>query len=61
MQQAVNGFFLAPGLKYSFTPEISINASMEIPLYSFVNNTQLTPTSRFTFGLYFKINKKGIL
>ena len=53
--------FFVPGLKYSFNPELSINASMEIPLYSFVNNTQLTPTSRFTLGLYFKINKKGIL
>jgi hypothetical protein len=50
--------FLIPGLKYSINPELSINASMEIPLYSFVNNTQLTPTNRFTVGLYFKIYKK---
>lgn len=50
--------FLIPGLKYSFSPELSINASLEIPLYSFVNNTQLTPTNRFTVGLYFKIYKK---
>ena len=53
--------FLVPGLKYSFNPDIAFNASMEIPLYSFVNNTQLTPTSRFTLGVYFKINKKGVL
>ncbi len=53
--------FLVPGLKYSFSPDLSVNASVEIPLYSFVNNTQLTPTSRFTLGVYFKIAKKGFL
>ena len=53
--------FLIPGLKYSFNPAMSMNFSMEIPVYSFVNNTQLTPTSRFTIGIYYKINKKGIL
>lgn len=50
--------FLQPGLKYSFSPELSVNASVEIPIYSFVNNTQLTPTSRFTVGVYYKLNKK---
>jgi len=49
--------FLIPGLKYSITPGIAANFSMEIPLYSFVNNTQLTPTNRFTIGLYYKIYK----
>jgi hypothetical protein len=53
--------FLVPGLKYSISPNLAVNASVEIPLYSFVNNTQLTPTSRITLGVYFKITKKGFL
>jgi hypothetical protein len=50
--------FLMPGLKYSFNPDISISGTMEIPLYSFVNNTQLTPTNRFSIGVYFKLYNK---
>ena len=50
--------FLMPGLKYSFNPDISISAIVELPLYSFVNNTQLTPTKRFTVGIYYKLSKK---
>ena len=53
--------FLIPGLRYSFNQNMALNISMEIPLYSFVNNTQLTPTSRFTVGIYYKLNKKGLL
>jgi hypothetical protein len=49
--------FMMPGLKYSITSDISINVIMEFPLYSFVNETQLTPTKRFTAGIYYKINK----
>ena len=51
--------FLIPGLKYSLTPQMSLNASLELPLYSFVNNTQLTPTSRFTIGIYYKLLKRN--
>ena len=50
--------FLRPGLKYSFNSDISVNAIWEIPIYSFVNNTQLTPTNRFTVGVYYKLYKK---
>jgi len=53
--------FLMPGMKFSFNPTMSVNVSMEIPLYSFVNNTQLTPTKRFTLGLYYKIYKNNLL
>jgi hypothetical protein len=53
--------FFMPGLKFSFNPYMSVNLSMEIPIYSFVNNTQLTPTRRFTLGLYYKINKNKLI
>jgi hypothetical protein len=51
-------FFLTPGLKYSINSNFSLNASMELPLYSFVNNTQLTPTNRFLLAVYYKLLKE---
>jgi len=51
--------FLLPGLTYNVSQAMLVNFTMEIPLYSFVNNTQLTPTTRFTIGMYYKINKKN--
>jgi len=50
--------FLLPGLTYTVNRAISVNFFTEIPLYSFVNNAQLTPTNRFTLGVYYKINKR---
>jgi hypothetical protein len=48
--------FLLPGIKYSPVPSFSLNMTLEFPLYSFVNNTQLTPTNRYTAGIYYKLN-----
>lgn len=53
--------FLMPGLKYYPKPHVSLSATVELPLYSFVNNTQLTPTNRFTVGVYYKLkNTKNL-
>ncbi len=50
--------FLLPGIKYAVIPAMSVSASIEIPLYSYVNNTQLTPTCRFTASVYYKFDKE---
>jgi hypothetical protein len=49
--------FFRPALSLPIRSALSINFSASLPVYSFVNNTQLTPTNRFTAGIFFKINK----
>lgn len=49
--------FIMPGIKYAISPVMSVNITYELPVYSFVNNTQLTPTQRLSIGIYFKLNK----
>ncbi len=49
--------FIVPGVTVTPASMWSLNMSMEWPLYSFVNNTQLTPTNRFTLGVFFKLSK----
>lgn len=51
--------FIMPGIKYYPKPNLFFNMIVELPLYSFVNNTQLTPTSRLTLGLFYKIKKNN--
>jgi hypothetical protein len=53
--------FIRPGISVPFGNSMSFNFTVSLPLYSFVNNTQLTPTNRFTTGLFLKINKKKTL
>lgn len=50
--------FLLPGINIPIKQALSLNFTASLPIYSFVNNTQLTPTNRFTTGIFFKINKK---
>jgi hypothetical protein len=50
--------FVRPELSARLSPKIQINTKVELPLYSYVDGTQLTPTVRFTVGLLFKLNKK---
>lgn len=49
--------FLRPALSIPLGNSVAVNFSVSLPIYSFVNNTQLTPTNRFTTGIFFKINK----
>lgn len=51
--------FIRPEVNVQITPNLSFATKMELPLYSFVEGTQLTPTLRITTGLLFKINKKN--
>lgn len=55
--------FIRPELGIALSPQLHFNSRLEIPLYSFVEGTQLTPTTRATFGLSykFKVKKTDIL
>lgn len=48
--------FLVPGLQLYFNPALSVSTSFEVPIYSYVNSTQLSPSFRLTLGLYYRIN-----
>jgi hypothetical protein len=49
--------FILPAINVPVSQSLAFNVSISLPVYSFVNNTQLTPTNRFTAGLFLKINK----
>ena len=49
--------FIMPGVSVPLSQFLAFNFTTSLPIYSFVNNTQLTPTNRYTVGLFFKINK----
>ncbi len=53
--------FLAPTISYNFSQKFAINALFEIPIFSEVDGTQLSPTYRGNIGVFFKINKKNEL
>lgn len=48
--------FLRPELQIQLAPNIAVATRVELPVYSYVDGTQLTPTVRFTAGMLFKIN-----
>lgn len=54
-----NWVFVRPELNIQITPNFNAITKMEVPLYSYVEGTQLTPTFRVTAGLLLKINKKN--
>lgn len=54
-----NWVFVRPELSIQITPNFNAITKMEVPLYSYVEGTQLTPTFRVTAGLLLKINKKN--
>jgi hypothetical protein len=51
--------FFAPMVAYNFSQKFAVTASFEIPLYSNVEGTQLSPTYRINVGVFYKINKKN--
>ena len=53
--------FVRPELGFQITPNISFNTRIEIPVYSYVDGTQLTPTVRFSTGFAYSFKKKTIL
>lgn len=50
--------FITPNLSVDINSNIVFSTTLEIPVYSNVIGTQLTPTYRFTSGLLFKIPAK---
>lgn len=47
--------FASPGISWNISSKISSQASLEIPIYSKVNETQLSPTYRINLGVSFRI------
>ncbi len=50
--------FLIPNFSMNITPTIAFTTKAELPLYSYVSGTQLTPTFRITSGVLVKLNLK---
>lgn len=50
--------FIIPGLNVNLIRGLAVSASVELPIYSYVNNTQLTPTKRLVFGVFIVLNKR---
>ena len=50
--------FVRPELVGQISQNVGIAARLEVPLYSYVDGTQLTPTLRFTIGTTIKLNAK---
>ncbi len=53
-----NWVFLIPNFSINLTPNLAFSTKAELPIYSNVDGTQLTPTYRITTGLLFKIKPK---
>ena len=49
--------FLRPAINIPLGKSVSFNFTASLPIYSFVNNTQLTPTNRFTTSIFIIIDK----
>ncbi|MEC3905845.1 hypothetical protein VOI54_02320 [Tamlana sp. 2201CG12-4] len=54
-----NWVFIIPNISIDISPSISFSTNAELPIYSNVDGTQLTPTYRITTGLLFKIKPKS--
>ena len=50
--------FVNPGLSVTILKELSWQINASIPVHTFVNDTQLSPTIQINTGLQFKINLK---
>lgn len=53
-----NWIFVNPSLTYWITPDISFNAGVSLPVFSDITGTQVTPTYRFTTGVFYRIPGK---
>ncbi|MEL6945944.1 MAG: hypothetical protein AAFO82_25085, partial [Bacteroidota bacterium] len=54
-----NFLLLSPSLSYWINPQSSVSASIELPIYSNVRDTQVAPTYRFNFGIYHRFKFKN--
>ncbi|QCW98750.1 transporter [Aggregatimonas sangjinii] len=53
--------FIRPELLAKITPALTLSTRLEIPIYSYVDGTQLTPTLRFSAGLSYTFKKSTVL
>ena len=51
--------FIIPALSYNIAPGFSVNATTELPLFARVDGTQLSPSFRFNFGVFYKLNLRA--
>ncbi len=50
--------FVNPGLSYALNPKLSYQFNVELPLFSKVTDTQLSPTVRFNTGFFVVLPRK---
>lgn len=50
--------FARPELGVQISSSIRIDTRLELPIYSYVDGTQLTPTARFTVGVFYTFKKR---
>ncbi|MDH3650135.1 MAG: transporter [Saprospiraceae bacterium] len=48
--------FVNPSITLWFSPDLSWNANVELPLFANITGTQVTPSYRFNTGFYYKFN-----
>ncbi len=50
-----NWVFVNPSFAYWATPDLSINLGVSLPLFASITGTQVTPTMRFTTGVFYRL------
>ncbi len=50
--------FIRPELATQLSPDLVLHTRLEVPLYSYVDGTQLTPTTRLTVGISYTLKPK---
>ncbi len=53
-----NWIFVNPSLTYWLSPDLSLSAGISLPIFSDITGTQVTPTYRFTTGVFYRIPTK---
>ncbi len=53
-----NWVFVNPSLTYWATPDVSFNIGISLPVFSNITGTQVTPSYRFTTGVFYRIPSK---
>lgn len=51
--------FVVPSINVVISQRLTFLTKFELPVYSYVDGTQLTPTYRITAGLFYTFNKKN--
>lgn len=54
-----NWMFINPNLAYWVSPDFSLNMGVSLPIIANVTGTQVTPTYRFTTGIFYRIPSKS--